>query len=107
MRLTTKGRFAVTAMIDLGLRHASGVGVWTDRVRNQEARDVVILIRPERHQRTADNGDERNDREDPGERPEARMRAVLGPSCHQANTGHGSGNCAAEMAGIIDTGCER
>ena len=24
MRLTTKGRFAVTAMIDLGLRHASG-----------------------------------------------------------------------------------
>ena len=24
MRLTTKGRFAVTAMIDLGLRQASG-----------------------------------------------------------------------------------
>ena len=34
MRLTTKGRFAVTAMIDLALRQHNGpVSDWVDRAR--------------------------------------------------------------------------
>ena len=47
MRLTTKGRFAVTAMVDLGMRHGGGPVTLAEIVEMAERAepDLTALVR--------------------------------------------------------------